>query len=130
VKLRAVLMVAALALAGGACGDDDDDATDAGTESDATNADADSGDDSGDSGDDGSRDDWCVRMESAEFDSPQLDDLDINDPESVENAFGEMVELMDEAADGAPEAIEDDVQLLVDQAKTFMGCFARYERSQ
>jgi hypothetical protein len=91
-------MVAALALAGGACGGDDD-ATD----------DADSGDN-----------EWCNLMSGAALDTPQFDNLDIDDPESVENAFREVVGIMEEAADSAPDQIEDDVQVLVDQFREFL----------
>ena len=111
-------MVAALALVGASCGGDDDATDDAGA-ADTSSEDADSGDNDDAGNDDAGNDEWCDLVESAEFDTPQLDDLDINDPESVENAFQEVVDLMEEAADRAPDEIEDDVELLVDQAKTF-----------
>ena len=56
-------------------------------------------------------------MQSA--DTPAFDDLDITDPESVENAFKEVVDLIDEAADSAPDEIEDDVKIVSDQFKEF-----------
>ena len=56
-------------------------------------------------------------MDGAE--TPAFDDLDITDPESVENAFREVVDLIDEAADSAPDEIEDDVKILADQFKAF-----------
>ena len=117
-------MVAALALAGAACGGDDDATDDASATSDAADADdADNGDDAddadnGDDADDGGEtNEWCALMEGAE--TPAFDVLDITDPESVENAFGEVVDLIDEAADSAPDEIEDDVRILSDQFKTF-----------
>jgi hypothetical protein len=116
-------MVAALALAGGACGGDDDgdttgDAADTADTSDAASTDdADSGDE--DSGDDGGSETnaWCALMEGAE--TPAFDELDITDADSVENAFREVVDLIEEAADSAPDEIEDDVQILADQFETF-----------
>jgi hypothetical protein len=113
-------MVAALALAGGACGGDDDEATDdAVVTTDGSDGDADSGDENDDSGGNSGGDDWCDQLEDTEFDTPQFDNLDINDPDSVENAFQEVRDLMEEAADSAPDEIEDDVRILVDQAKEF-----------
>jgi hypothetical protein len=114
-------MVAALALAGGACGGDDDgdatedateDAADPGDTSDASNDDEDS-----DDGGDGETNEWCALMEGAE--TPAFDELDITDPDSVESAFEEVVDLIEEAADSAPDEIEDDVQILADQFETF-----------
>jgi len=117
-------MVAALALTGAACGGDDDAATD----DDSTTSDAvDDGDtadtaDAGDDGDDGDNggdsetNEWCTQMNEAE---PEFDDVDITDPESVENAFGEVVDVLEEMADSAPDEIEDDVKILSDQFKAF-----------
>ena len=74
-------------------------------------------DDGGDADDGGETNEWCTLMEGAE--TPAFDDLDITDPESVENAFREVVDLIDEAADSAPDEIEDDVRILSDQFKAF-----------
>src|SRR5688572_29727722 len=102
-------MVAVLALAGGACGGDDDaevtDDAEATDDASATSDDADSGDDGSDSG----TNEWCVLMDNAET-PQQLDDLDITDPESVEDAFKSVVDLMEEAAGSAPDEIDEDVQ--------------------
>jgi hypothetical protein len=109
-------MVAVLALAGGACGGDDDaevtDDAEATDDASATSDDADSGDDGSDSG----TNEWCVLMDNAET-PQQLDDLDITDPESVEDAFKSVVDLMEDAAGSAPDEIDEDVQILVDQFK-------------
>jgi len=118
-------MVAVLALAGGACGGDDDgdaaddasDTSDTSDTSDVAGNDEEDADSSGDDGSDSGTNEWCTLMESA--DTPELDSLDITDPDSVENAFQEVVNLMDDAADSAPDEIEDDVQILVDQFKSF-----------
>jgi hypothetical protein len=56
-------------------------------------------------------------LEDTEFDTPGFDNLDITDPDSVETAFQEVQVLMEDAADSAPDEIEDDVQILVDQAR-------------
>ena len=115
-------MVAALALAGGACGgDDDDDAVgDAVATTDASNdasngADSEAEDD--DPGGNAGGSGWCEQLNDTEFDTPGFDNLDITDPDSVENAFQEIQDLMEEAADSAPDEIEDDVEILVDQAR-------------
>ena len=104
-------MVAVLALVGGACGGDDD----GGATDDASTSDADNGDDESASGSDS---EWCNLIENAE--TPEaLDNLDIDDPDSVEDAFQSVVELFDDAADAAPDEIEEDVQVLADQFREF-----------
>jgi hypothetical protein len=107
-------MVAALVLAGGACGGDDDDVTDdAAATTDGSNDEADAGDDDG-GGDGGGE--WCDM--ARDIDSSTLfDDIDISDPDSVENAYEAAIELMEDAADSAPDEIEDDVETMIDGTK-------------
>lgn len=111
-------MVAALALAGAACGGDDDSTAtdDASATSDAPGDEGGDADNADEGGDSDEQNEWCTQMQEAE---PEFDDLDITDPESVENAFGEIVNVLDEMADSAPDEIEDDVKILSDQFKTF-----------
>jgi hypothetical protein len=110
-------MVAALALAGGACGGDDDDATgDAAVTTDGSNGDADSGDEDDDSGGNSGGSEWCDLARDLESNSA-IDDVVSNDPDAIENAFEEMIDLAEEAADSAPDEIKDDVELLVDETK-------------
>jgi hypothetical protein len=113
VKTRAVALIAVLALAGAACGDDDDDAgvTDGGTGATVEGEAADSGD-SGDSGDGGG--DWCDLARELDADESVLDDLDFTDPESLEDAFRQVVDTIENAADEAPDEIRDDVNLIAD----------------
>lgn len=83
-----MVMVGALALAGGACGGDDDGGSGSG--------------------------EWCdvARDTEAQFD--EFDDIDFTDPESLEDAFQQMIDGLEDAADSAPDEIEDDLQLTVD----------------
>ena len=112
-KRRAIVMVAALALAGGACGGDDDDATDdAAVTTDGSNGDADSGDGDDDSG----GGEWCDVARDLETNT-LLDDVDIDDPDAIENAFEEMIDLAEEAADSAPDEIKDDLEFLVEESR-------------
>lgn len=110
-------MVAALALAGGACGGDDDDVTDdAAATTDGSNDEADAGDDGGAEGGGDGGGEWCDM--ARDIDSSTLfDDIDISDPDSVENAYEAAIELMEDAADSAPDEIEDDVETMIDGTK-------------
>ena len=83
-----MVMVGALALAAGACGGDDDGGSGSG--------------------------EWCdvARDVEAQFDG--FDDIDFTDPESLEDAFQQMIDGLEDAADSAPDEIEDDLQLTVD----------------
>ncbi len=117
-------MVAALALAGGACGGDDDgDATDvtddvaaASDASDTSSVDENSGADDADAADDSGGGEWCEIARDLESNSP-LDDVDSTDPDAIENAFDEMIDLSEEAADSAPDEIKDDVELVIEETK-------------
>ena len=106
-----MVMVGALVLAGGACGGDDDvDVTD-----DAA-ATSDASDDGGDSGDDGGSGggEWCDVARDVEAQFDEFDDIDFTDPESIEDAFQQMIDGVEDAADSAPDEIEDDLRLTVD----------------
>ncbi len=110
-------MVAALALVGGACGGDDDVADDAGAESDASIDDADSGD-AGDGGDSGGNDsEWCDLARSVEAEDDLLEGVDFTDPEALENAYQSMIDLVEDAADSAPEEVKADIELTVERSK-------------
>jgi hypothetical protein len=113
VKRRAMVMVAALALAGGACGGDDDaDVTD-----DAA-ATSDASDDGGDSGDDGSGGgEWCDMARNVEAEMDTFEDVDFTDPESLEDAYQQMIDEVEDAVDSAPDEIEDDLELIIDGFK-------------
>jgi hypothetical protein len=112
-------MVAALALASGACGGDDDAAEDAPATSDAaedaaaTSDAADVGDDSGGDGD-SNNSEWCQLARGVESESDLLDDVDFTDPEAIEDAFQQVIDSLEDAADSAPEEIEADVELTLD----------------
>ena len=117
-KRRAIAIVAALALAGVACGGDDDATDDGAATTDEANGDADSGDDE-DSGDDGGGR-RVVRC-SRDMDSNTLfDDLDISDPDSIENTYEEAIDLMEDAADSAPDEIEADVETVIEGTKDLL----------
>jgi hypothetical protein len=109
-------MIAALALAAGACGGDDDaDVSDDAAASDVTSVVDDSSPDV-DSGDDSGGGEWCDL--ARELDSNDvLDDVDIEDPDAIESAFEEMIDLTQQAADSAPDEIKDDVELVVETAR-------------
>jgi hypothetical protein len=115
-------MVAALALASGACGGDDDAAEDAPATSDAaedaaaTSDAVDVGDDSGGDGD-SSNSEWCQLARGVESESDLLDDVDFTDPEAIEDAFQQVIGSLEDAADSAPEEIEADVELTLDGFK-------------
>jgi hypothetical protein len=127
-----MVIVAALALAGGACGGDDDgdatdvtDVTDAAAASDASdtssvdeNSAADDADDADDvdTADDSGGGEWCEMARDLESNSP-LDDVDSTDPDAIESAFEEMIDLTEQAADSAPDEIKDDVELVVAETK-------------
>ena len=108
-------MVAALALAGAACGGDDDStATD---DASATSDAADNGDDSGDEGDSNSSD-WCDLSREMDSDTSLFDTMDINDPESVEDAYNQVIGAIEDAADETPDEIKDDVEIVLERIKT------------
>jgi hypothetical protein len=127
VKRRALVMVAALALVGGACGDDDGDATDdAAATSDGADADAaedsidDSDSDESDDGDDGGGtgdSEWCDKARRVEAEDDLLEGVDFNDPEALEDSYQQMIDLVEDAAESAPEEIADDIDLVVDRSK-------------
>jgi hypothetical protein len=78
-------MVAAIALAGGACGGDDDAA--------------------------GSGE-WCDLARDLESNT-LFDEIDVDDPESVESAYRGVVDILDDAADSAPDEIKADVETVL-----------------
>ena len=125
-RLLLVLLSVLFATSLAACSDDD---SDAGSDDSSSAADNSSDDDSGDddSGDDDSEDgdsgdnsngtpdvevsgDFCEQANTFATDET-LDELDFDDPDDV----ALMLSLLDQWADEAPGAIEDDIRLLADQ---------------
>jgi hypothetical protein len=78
-------MVAALALAGAACGGDDDDS---------------------------GAGDWCDLARDLESNT-RFDDIEFDDPDSVEDAYREVADILDDAVDSAPDEIKVDVQTVL-----------------
>jgi hypothetical protein len=101
-----VMMVAVLALAGGACGGDDDGEA-------VVRTDESSGDDS--AADDDPSGAWCELARDLEDNTP-FDDIDITDPLAVESAYEEVLSIMDDAADSAPDEIKADFAIVVANA--------------
>jgi hypothetical protein len=110
-----VTMVAALTLAGVACGGDDDgDVTDdAGAASE--------GDDSGD--DAGSGSEWCDLARG--LDSNTLfEDIEFDNADSLEETYDEILDLLDDAGDAAPDEIKADFEILIESSKELVTALA------
>ena len=112
-----------LALVGGACGGDDDVADDAGArESGASIGDADSGD-AGDrdasGGNDRSGAIWPVEAED-----DLLEGVDFTDPEALEVAYQSMIDLVEDAAESAPEEVRPTSSSTVERSKVIFGALS------
>jgi hypothetical protein len=108
-------MVAVLALAGVACGGDDDGDAPDGASATSDNATATSDDSNGeDSGDDAGSGggEWCDLARDLESNTV-FDDIDVDDPDSVENAYRESIDILDNAVDSAPDEIKADVETVL-----------------
>jgi hypothetical protein len=105
-----MVMVVSLAIAGGACGGDDD-----GGAADDASATSDASDTGGDSDSGGA---WCELARDIDSDDTLFDSMDINDPDSVENAYQEFVNVFEDAADNAPDEIKADMEIVLERIKT------------
>ena len=85
-------MLVPLALAGGACGGDDD-------------------------GDGGGE--WCDLARDLESETV-FGSIDVEDPDSVETAYREIVEILGNAVDSAPDEIKADVQTVLDSTEELL----------
>lgn len=136
-KLLVLLM--ALALFAGACGDDDDGSSPFQAAQDAADDDGSNDDGSGDDGsnDDGSNDDgsgddgpmsgdadseWCRLARDVEAESilgAGNDDVFTSGPDAIEEALQTTLDFADDAEDLAPDEIADDVETIFDGLRRF-----------
>jgi hypothetical protein len=121
-----ILVPLALVLGVAACGDDDDNGGDAASE-DASSEDAatddtasedESSDDDSSGGDSDSE--WCQLARDVQAQDDLFSDVDFTDPEAMRTAFENATEVLEDAADSAPEEIQDDVNTSLDAFRQYI----------
>ncbi|MCU0259720.1 MAG: hypothetical protein MUE78_01750 [Ilumatobacteraceae bacterium] len=75
----------------------------------------------GDDGGSASTEDWCDLAREVESTFDEGDAVDFTDPAAVEEQFRSSVEVLQRAADAAPEEISDDVQTTVEAFEELVG---------
>ena len=116
-----ILVPLALVLGVAACGDDDDSGGDAASEdaaSDDTASDDESSDDDSSGGDSDSE--WCQLARDVQAQDDLFGDVDFTDPEAMRSAFEEATDVLEDAADAAPEEIQDDVNTSLDAFREYI----------
>jgi hypothetical protein len=116
-----ILVPLALVLGVAACGDDDDDNGGGAAAEDAGSEDATTEEGSSDNASGGDSDsEWCELARDVEAQDDLFSDVDFTDPEAMRAAFSEATEVLEEAADKAPDEISDDVNLSLDTFREYL----------
>ena len=108
---------------GGACGGDDDVADDAGAESGASIGDADSGRRRRRAPPVATTASGAI-WPGVEAEDDLLEGVDFTDPEALEGAYQSMIDLVEDAAESAPEEVKADIELTVERSKVIFGALS------